>query len=590
MNDTREPICTVVGNVDCGKTSLLDLLRNSNVQINESGNITQRIGVTNYSYESMVKTIGETTKSIDIPGIMFIDTPGHQCFANQRSCGVGVSDLAILLVDVFKGVEKQTLECIQLLKDTKTPFMIVVNKIDRIYEWKSDNLKTFKSLKTVFKEQRKDIIKTLDDHINKIIVQFAVNGLNAIAYYNNKNPKEFISIVPMSAKTGDGIPDMLLVLNTLSNRFLRKKLIINRDQNRGFMIEKIKNDKFGNVITTILTDGKIKVGDDVTFVDSHNKICNTRVKHIYIPKNDKEVKDKFVLNRIESVDASKSVIIKTADDINIKNGSRFYLYENDEERDKCNKLLEDELEEEEEFEFETPGIFINTPTLSMAHALYSFLKSEGHVVEGINVGPVKKSHIIKAGAHQDRLKVNKTNLNSVDEEIYNSRYGIILSFDADVSKEMKTYASTVNVTILEDSIIYKLVEKFKKHIDNIAKRIKERHPSIQPKCKLEILKQHIFTKKNPIIIGVKVIDKILVKGMILKTKNIVLGEVVSIQKDNKALDEAKANNEVCIKIESKDDKHYEYDKDFDYNDILETYYSKNDIDMIKIYGDIFNIE
>src|SRR3989344_7333925 len=104
----RQPIITVCGHVDHGKTSILDCFRGTSVQAGEAGGITQKISFTKYPIEQIERAcplIKKTGTKLKIPGFLFIDTPGHAAFTNLRKRGGALADLAILVVDIKKGIE-----------------------------------------------------------------------------------------------------------------------------------------------------------------------------------------------------------------------------------------------------------------------------------------------------------------------------------------------------------------------------------------------------------------------------------------------------------------------------------------------------
>ena len=204
------PVCCVLGQVDVGKTKLLDILRGSNIQKKEVGGITRQIGST-YLCKETLGQLSENT-SVNIDGLLMIDTPGHDCFSQMREIGVKTCHLAIVIVDIIKGLENQTIQCIELLKSKNTPFIIVLNKIDRIYGWKPT---THRKLKNVFEQQNKSILKSIKEYSNKIIGRLAELEINALLYYENTNPAEFVSMVPVSAKTGEGLSDLIVLISKI---------------------------------------------------------------------------------------------------------------------------------------------------------------------------------------------------------------------------------------------------------------------------------------------------------------------------------------------------------------------------------------
>jgi translation initiation factor 5B len=139
----RQPIVSVLGHVDHGKTSLLDYIRGSTVAAREAGAITQHIGATEVPINAIYNVCGELLKGkkFTLPGLLFIDTPGHHAFTTLRIRGGSLADIAILIVDINEGFKPQTYESLRILKQYKTPFIVVANKIDAISGWqKTDGI------------------------------------------------------------------------------------------------------------------------------------------------------------------------------------------------------------------------------------------------------------------------------------------------------------------------------------------------------------------------------------------------------------------------------------------------------------------
>lgn len=576
----RAPICTILGHVDAGKTLLLDRLRSTNVLASEVGGITQKIGVTFLSKETLDDIIHQTGNEANTTGLLLIDTPGHSCFTNQRVCGIDVSDIVVVVVDIFKGLEKQTIECINLLKEKKTPFVIAANKIDRIYDWSTNTNTT--SIKKSLKKQKENTKRKFKDYMDELTVQCAENCINARVYYENKNPREFVSIVPLSAKTGEGVSDLLVILDKLTCKFLKKRITIRDDITQGWIVERIHHKSHGDVLTVILTDGQLSLGDPILFNSEYGEVVEATIKRLLVPSESKEIKDRFILTPVDRVEAATSVVIKIDYLGTVQLGSRFFSYSDDILKSKYTQELEKSMREVN-FKKDNPGIFINASSIGMCIALTNLCRSENIPVNDIIVGPTKKSDLIKVAAILDLS-------GDEDDKLYNRRYSVILAYGIGVPKELHELLKQMKIKVVSSEVVYRLIEGYQTYCTKLDDRIRKKYAHLRPICKMHIFEQFIFLKKNPILMGVKVLENTLVKGMTIVAKkdgekDLVLGEVTSIEQDRQPKEEMGRNEDVCIKIEPTGEK-YEYGKDFDASYHLETQCSAKDLWIMQKFKDI----
>ena len=172
----RQPIITVLGHVDHGKTSVLDYLRGTTLADREAGKITQHIGATEVPLDKIKESCGELLDlfklEFNIPGLLFIDTPGHEAFSNLRKRGGSIADIAVLVIDINQGIQPQTRESIEILKSFKVPFIIAANKVDLITGWNSKDKIFIKNLKN----QAENVTKYFNNNFYKILGNLSEMG------------------------------------------------------------------------------------------------------------------------------------------------------------------------------------------------------------------------------------------------------------------------------------------------------------------------------------------------------------------------------------------------------------------------------
>lgn len=310
----RSPICCILGHVDTGKTTLLDKIRNTNVQENEAGGITQQIGATFFPRTKLVEEVEKckdtTPISVDVPGLLIIDTPGHESFANLRSRGSSLCDIAILVIDLMHGLEQQTIESIELLRARGTPFVVALNKIDRTFDWKVvKDRSSYEALKA-------QDSTTLDDYKNRlsqVITQMNQKGFNVCMYWENPDPLEYVSLVPTSGVTGEGLPDLLtlLVKYSLTMKSIQKRIRISKTKFNCTVMEVKMIEGHGTTIDCILVDGEIRKDDQIVLLGFRGPIV-TKVRALLTPHPMKEMRVKDEYLHHESILAANGVKISAA--------------------------------------------------------------------------------------------------------------------------------------------------------------------------------------------------------------------------------------------------------------------------------------
>jgi translation initiation factor 5B len=582
-----KPILAVVGHVDVGKTSFLDYF--SNTKTKEINNITQEIRLSEYSSQEIKDKfiVDSFVNNFNLNGIIFIDTPGHDYFKYQREVTTKISHMTILIIDVVHGINQTHIEVIKYFKMHKIDFIIALNKIDNISEWKS--IKN-SYLKTSFQNQSKLVMKRLTDYMNGIICQLAEQEINAAPYYNNSDYKTFTSIVPISAKTGEGMMDIMILLSKLLTKkytSLSKNPTYNNIN--GYLLD-VVNGTFGKGYKYIHINNNIH---NNIHINNNHIIKNAIVKHI-ITSDSKTTKINeivepgvytLILDKTEDKFECGDIVINNINDIDFDSLIECNILTLDSVADY--KYEDNEIIKEDKIELDKNGIGIITISKSMERPLRYMFSEMNVPVSLISNESLSKTHIIKVANNNkpknnlDNLKQNYNRVIAIFDPTYNSMNIIKLS------PEIRDFAKQNNIEILFDNTIYKLKTKYLNYKKEIACKIKSDYGHLA-EVKLEILSQFIFMKTTPLLCGVKVKSGELTVGKklvaIKDNKNVLLGEVVSIQHDKDVKEKAKVNEQVCIKIDLQIGK-VVYKVDFDDTYEIKTYMDKDDIKIYNMFKD-----
>ncbi|MBU4070001.1 MAG: translation initiation factor IF-2 [Nanoarchaeota archaeon] len=516
----RQPIVTVCGHVDHGKTSLADALRGTHVQEGEKGGITQKISFTSYPIEQLKKACPLIEKSgikLDIPGFLLIDTPGHAAFTNLRKRGGSLADLAVLVIDINDGIKPQTAEVINILKLNKTPFIIALNKIDNISGWR----KLDSGLQKSIEMQPLKIKQIFDERYMTLIGSLNSYGFDADLFFNINDFTKKIALIPCSAKTKEGIPELIMMLCGVSQKYLANKLTLGKDA-KGVMLE-IKKEKSTNYIEAILYDGELSKNDEIAVAsfEATPIITKIRILEEIMPLSPKfKPKNK--------VHASTGLRIQLVSKENILPGMPFVIYKNNKEE------IEQKFKKEisENIKTDKHGIIAKADSLGSLEALLVLLKQQNISVVKAGIGNISKTDIISAKAN---LEINELD-------------AAIVGFN--VSVEEDAGAIKGKIRILTDDVIYKLIENIVEFRASKRKEIeKQRLMGLTTLCKLKILPQYVFRNTKPAIFGVRIEAGKLISNLnLINDKVEKIGRVKNIQSENKSVPEAKENMEVAISI------------------------------------------
>lgn len=561
----RQPIITVAGHVDHGKTTLLDKIRGSGVAEKEAGRITQKISFTLFPAEKLKNSCPLLNKykiPVNIPGFLFIDTPGHAAFTNLRKRGGGLADIAILVIDINEGIMPQTAEVLQILKANKTPFIIALNKVDAISGWR----KLGDDIKESIEKQPIHVKQKFDEKVLTIIGALSSHGFESDLFYEVKDFTKKICLVPCSAKTGEGIPEILMVLCGLSQKFLSERLKLDK-RAKGVIFE-LKKEKAHHYIEAIIYDGELEVGEEIVIATFESPVLTKiRVLEEVMPLSDK-------FKPAEKVTAATGIRMQLTDMKNILPGMPFQIYRGDmEEAEKEFKKQIGEM-----IKTDKEGIIVKAESLGSLEALIVLLKQNNIKVLKTNIGSIGKKDIIEAKANKEE--------NSV-----------ILGFNVEVDEEAKEIANEIK--IITGDVVYSLIESLQKWQDEEKKRIeREKLEGLATICKLEILHQYVFRNSNPSIFGVRVSGGKAKTGTNLITENNEkMSKIKGIQSEGKSVEEATAGMEVAVSLPGITFDRQLKNSKFLYSDLGESQFKefkKNkqllSSEEIKVLGEISNIK
>lgn len=609
----KTPCCAVLGHVDVGKTKLLDYMRHTETE--EASGITQQIGTTLYSRDRLEKLVGENLKGkFKLDSMLMIDTPGHECFDMIRSVALRVTDVVILLVDMVKGLEKQTVNVISMLIKYKVPFIICINKMDRIYGWKQpvkgDNLNIASVLKRMTSETR----TKYQDYVQQIQYKLYEYDVSSELYYQNKSPDDMVSMVPISAKTGEGIPDLIMLISMMAEkRYLADKLI-EQDITHGYVLDSHYDKHHGQYHIVLHRNGQLTKGD-ILVINGHRYY----VKHILANSDNKEIKDDHRFLRIDSVERSigLGIVLDPLDEQHandsIEPASMYILDHQVKDVDVSSLPLAKNSKSDYEERWGSylcekgdPGITVIAPSHIMMDGLLHMIKNRSsdqdqthetqHKDESNPVAqpdhkqdksgkkgkkrqepipqivakdPTENTHKSKDPAVRvERYKIGKIDKKDLiicnrwndkekiaENKLFMKRYSVILSYDPAteaLSREIMDLAESYKVTIIHSDVVYKLLEAYDKFVKELDEQIIVLKN--EPKSILALIPKYIFRSSDPMIFGVMVNHGSVKIGDKLYSDqgmNILIGKIESIQKDKLDVDHADSGQEVCIKISTK---------------------------------------
>jgi len=530
----RQPIVVVMGHVDHGKTTLLDRIRGTSVARREPGEITQHVGASVVP-SRVIEEIAAPLKKVipvklKIPGLLFIDTPGHELFMNMRRRGGEIADFAILVVDIKEGFKEQTIESLQLIKSKRVPFLVAANKIDKIPSWRSFPGEPFL---ISYQRQEQRVKDELDERIYRLMGELGKHGFNSDRFDRIKDFTRTVSIVPVSARTGEGIAELLAVLAGLAQQYLKDRLAFAMGPAKGVVLEVKEVGGLGYTADCIIYDGVLKKGDTIALGGSEGVIV-TKVRALLMPKPLQEIRspeDKFM--SVDEVYASSGVKVVAPDLEKALAGTPILVVESEERLEEVKRKIIEDIESVK-IRTDKSGVVAKADALGTLEALVEALRRENVPVRLADVGAISKRDVVEASISKQG-----------DESL-----GIILGFNVKVLPEAREEAERAGIPIMVNNVIYRLLEDYFKWREELKRREVEKVlDSLVWPAKFRILPGFVFRRSDPVIVGIEVLGGILRPGAPLITVDGKrVGVVHQLQDKGQSLKEARVGVQVALSI------------------------------------------
>ena len=526
----RQPIVVVLGHIDSGKTSLLDKIRGTAVQSREAGGITQHIGASFFPIETLEQLCGNLLQKvggkIDIPGILVIDTPGHAVFTNLRNRGGSASDISILVIDAMKGLEVQTRESLDILRKRKVPFLIALNKLDTVPGWRPSS-----SLTSSLKQLDETTQNNLDGRIYNVVGELSRYGIQSEAFYRLQDPQKQVAIVPVSAKTGEGIPELISLLIGLTQSYLKQKLTVS-DDTRGIVLEVTEEPGLGDTANIILIDGVLNKHDEIAVAKKDGAVT-TKIKAMFMPKPLDEMRDpRDKFTPVDQVVAASGVKISTSDLDGVLGGSPI-IGITDGNIDSVKNEIESEIKSIF-VETDSVGIIVKADTLGSLEAVVDTLKENDISISTADTGMVSRKDVVKAQV-----------ITETDKYL-----GSILAFGVKVLDDAKDEANKNGIRIFSQPVLYDLVDEYRDWVTSDKENMQRTElDSIIMPCKFQLMKGMVFRRNGPAVCGVEILGGSLKqKSIIINSTGKEVGVIKQIEDNGENIKQAAKGSEVAISM------------------------------------------
>jgi translation initiation factor 5B len=529
----RTPIVAVLGHVDHGKTTLLDRIRGSAVSDGEAGAITQHIGATAVPLATVSEMAGDLVDptDFDLPGLLFIDTPGHHSFTTLRSRGGALADIAVVVVDVNDGFQPQTIEALEILERTGTPFIVAANKVDTTPGWTPDD---GAPIQASYEAQPGNARSRLDENLYEIIGDLSDEGFSADLYWRVQNFAKNVGVVPISAITSEGIPDLLAVLMGLSQRYMKDQMAVDTAGPGAGTVLEVKDERgFGATVDIVLYDGSIRAGDEIVVGGLDGPIV-TEVRALLQPRPNAEIRVEKRFDKVDEVRAAAGIKVAAPDLDDAMAGAPIRVVR-DRDRAAVIEAVESELAEIQ-VSTEEEGVVVKADTLGSLEAMANALREADVPILRAEVGDVAPRDVAVAS--------------TANEE----RHRVVLGFNVEVLPNAAEELDDSPVRLFNDDVIYQLVDEYDGYVEELERAQQETvlDKIVRP-CRFRILEDHVFRQSDPAVVGVEVLSGTLKNNQrVVKWEGSTptrIGQLSGIQEQGEDVSAARSGTRVSVAID-----------------------------------------
>ncbi|MFH1638244.1 MAG: translation initiation factor IF-2, partial [Candidatus Woesearchaeota archaeon] len=410
-----------------------------------------------------------------------------------------------------EGIMPQTKESIEILKAYKTPFIVALNKVDHISWWHSMPEETM--LKSLSMQQ--DSVKTaLDKKLYEIVGKLYEMGLNAERFDRVDDFTKQVTMVPCSGKTGEGVPELLMTLVGLAQKFLESSLETNVETEGKAIVLEVKEEKgLGTALDIILYDGSIKAGDTIV-IGGVSEPVTTKVRGLLEP-------DKGKLKGVKEAHAASGLKIVAPNIKGVVAGMPLVVA-------KDIAAAEEEVQKEIQevlIDTDNQGVVVKAESIGSLEALIGMLREKGIEIKKASIGSITKKDMADASAEEEQLRK------------------VILAFNVEA-------VDVPGVKVIASDVIYKIIEGYEEWKEEQEKlKEKEELSGLVKPAKMQILQGCVFRQSSPCIVGVQIIGGTLTADVdLIKIDGSKAGHLKSIQCEQETVKDAKKNSEVAISL------------------------------------------